>query len=74
MGAAEPSGRQDSCALAPCEHCKKKHPGECWRVTGACFKCGSHNHIWKECPKRKNNPVPQTERSAPAESSNVITD
>ncbi|KAL5789905.1 hypothetical protein ACOSQ2_004793 [Xanthoceras sorbifolium] len=53
-------------APPPCEHCEKRHPGECWRVTGACYRCGSHNHFQKDCPKGRTTPAPQTERSAPA--------
>ncbi|KAL5818756.1 hypothetical protein ACOSQ4_022598 [Xanthoceras sorbifolium] len=74
IGAAEPSGKHDGCAPTLCEHCKRKHPGECWRVTGACFQCGSQDHIYKDCPKRKNTHVSQAERSATARSSNLITD
>ncbi|KAL5740018.1 hypothetical protein ACOSQ2_029198 [Xanthoceras sorbifolium] len=28
-----------------CDHCGKRHPGECWKLTGACLKCGSHDHF-----------------------------
>ncbi|KAH7514930.1 hypothetical protein FEM48_Zijuj11G0142400 [Ziziphus jujuba var. spinosa] len=37
-----------------CETCGKKHPGECYRKTGACFKCGKHGHIFKNCPNIGN--------------------
>ena len=23
-----------------CPHCRKWHSGECWRLTGACYRCG----------------------------------
>ncbi|XP_016740258.1 uncharacterized protein [Gossypium hirsutum] len=27
-----------------CGYCNRHHPGECWRRTGACFRCGSTRH------------------------------
>ncbi|KAA3470471.1 ATP-dependent zinc metalloprotease FtsH [Gossypium australe] len=29
-----------------------RHPGECWRLTGACISCGSMEHRIKDCPRR----------------------
>lgn len=34
-----------------CEHCGKRHPGECWAVTGACYSCGEQGHFRRECPR-----------------------
>ncbi|KAL5849137.1 hypothetical protein ACOSQ4_007150 [Xanthoceras sorbifolium] len=48
-----------------CEHCEKRHPGECWRVTGACNRCGARDHFYRDCPKNQFTPVQQPERSAP---------
>ncbi|KAL5767474.1 hypothetical protein ACOSQ2_014257 [Xanthoceras sorbifolium] len=28
-----------------CDHCGRRHPGECWKLTGACLRCGSHDHF-----------------------------
>ncbi|KAL5815789.1 hypothetical protein ACOSQ3_024167 [Xanthoceras sorbifolium] len=28
-----------------CDHCGRRHHGECWKLTGACLKCGSHDHF-----------------------------
>ncbi|KAJ8769768.1 hypothetical protein K2173_007628 [Erythroxylum novogranatense] len=33
-----------------CEYCEKRHSGECWRLTGACLKCGSMDHQVRDCP------------------------
>ncbi|KAL5734064.1 hypothetical protein ACOSP7_031925 [Xanthoceras sorbifolium] len=55
-------------APALCEQCGRRHPGECRRITGACFKCGSHDHLQKECPQAKLIPVKQSERPAPTTS------
>ncbi|KAL5794529.1 hypothetical protein ACOSP7_003123 [Xanthoceras sorbifolium] len=48
-----------------CDHCSKRHPGECWKLTGACLKCGSHDHFVRECPQMGPQ---QPERSAPTTS------
>nr|GFA59199.1 hypothetical protein [Tanacetum cinerariifolium] len=29
----------------------KRHPGECHRAVGTCFKCGQASHIHKDCKK-----------------------
>ncbi|KAL5766198.1 hypothetical protein ACOSP7_016815 [Xanthoceras sorbifolium] len=55
-------------ALVLCEHCGKRHPGECWRVTGACNRCGSRDHFYRDCPKNQTTPIQQPESSAPTAS------
>ncbi|XP_073309906.1 uncharacterized protein [Primulina huaijiensis] len=32
-----------------CDTCRQKHIGECYRKTGACFKCGKVVHRIKDC-------------------------
>nr|GFC62364.1 reverse transcriptase domain-containing protein [Tanacetum cinerariifolium] len=34
-----------------CTTCGRKHPGECRRATGTCFKCGQASHLQKDCKK-----------------------
>nr|GFB44147.1 hypothetical protein [Tanacetum cinerariifolium] len=29
----------------------KRHPGECHRAAGTCFKCGQAGHLQKDCKK-----------------------
>ncbi|KAK5794804.1 hypothetical protein PVK06_036051 [Gossypium arboreum] len=41
--------------IPECGHCGKRHLGECWKVTGGCFRCGSTEHFVKDCPKNKND-------------------
>ncbi|XP_052883540.1 uncharacterized protein LOC128292684 [Gossypium arboreum] len=33
----------------PYGHCSRRHLGECWRMTGACLRCGSTEHSVREC-------------------------
>ncbi|XP_057985453.1 uncharacterized protein LOC131170429 [Hevea brasiliensis] len=50
-----------------CPHCQKWHKGECWRVTGACLRCGSIEHQLRNCPRRTTTAAPtQVDRPAPA--------
>ncbi|KAL5844407.1 hypothetical protein ACOSQ4_010365 [Xanthoceras sorbifolium] len=55
-------------APALCEHCGRRHPGECWKLTGACLRCGSHDHFLRDCPHVRSIPAQQSERSAPTTS------
>nr|GEV48330.1 hypothetical protein [Tanacetum cinerariifolium] len=34
-----------------CTTCGRRHPGECRRATGTCFKCGQASHLQKDCKK-----------------------
>ncbi|XP_017604186.1 uncharacterized protein LOC108450934 [Gossypium arboreum] len=38
--------------LQPCVDCGKSHYGECWKRIGACLRCGSMEHRFRECPRR----------------------
>nr|GFB69644.1 hypothetical protein [Tanacetum cinerariifolium] len=31
--------------------CRRRHPGECRRAAGTCFKCGQAGHLQKDCKK-----------------------
>ncbi|KAJ8768723.1 hypothetical protein K2173_023627 [Erythroxylum novogranatense] len=37
-----------------CPQCSIHHWGVCWRVTGACFRCGSTEHMIANCPLRQS--------------------
>ncbi|KAL4376500.1 hypothetical protein GQ457_02G007740 [Hibiscus cannabinus] len=39
-------------AVPRCNHCGRRHSGECWRTFGACFRCGSKDHFLRTCPGR----------------------
>nr|GEW97336.1 hypothetical protein [Tanacetum cinerariifolium] len=34
-----------------CTTCGRRHPGECRRAAGTCFKCGQAAHLQKDCKK-----------------------
>nr|GFD00223.1 hypothetical protein F511_39733 [Tanacetum cinerariifolium] len=34
-----------------CTTCGRRHPGECRRSAGTCFKCGQAGHLQKDCKK-----------------------
>nr|GFB53174.1 hypothetical protein [Tanacetum cinerariifolium] len=34
-----------------CTTCGRRHPGECCRAAGTCFKCGQAGHLQKDCKK-----------------------
>ncbi|KAL5756115.1 hypothetical protein ACOSQ2_020861 [Xanthoceras sorbifolium] len=51
-----------------CEYYGRKHPGECWKITGACLRCGSRDHFLRDCPQIRSIPVQQPEISTPTTS------
>ena len=32
-----------------CPHCRKYHSGECWKLTGTCYRCGDMGHKIRDC-------------------------
>nr|GFB10986.1 hypothetical protein [Tanacetum cinerariifolium] len=38
-------------ANSVCTTCRRRHPGECRRAAGTCFKCGQAGHLQKDCKK-----------------------
>ncbi|KAE8668859.1 hypothetical protein F3Y22_tig00112285pilonHSYRG00559 [Hibiscus syriacus] len=49
--------------LSVCEHRGKRHFGECWSLTGACYRCGSNDHFIRDCPEMMT--TAETQRSTP---------
>ncbi|XP_039000002.1 uncharacterized protein LOC120125712 [Hibiscus syriacus] len=39
-------------SVSKCNHCGKRHSGQCRRMLGACFNCGSKDHFFRFCPGR----------------------
>nr|GEX85927.1 putative reverse transcriptase domain-containing protein [Tanacetum cinerariifolium] len=44
-------GPSEGYSYPVCTTCGRRHPGECRRAAGACFKCGQTGHLQKDCKK-----------------------
>ncbi|XP_021623882.2 uncharacterized protein LOC110623266 [Manihot esculenta] len=49
-----------------CEHCGRRHLGPCRKLTGACFRCGSTEHLMRDCLRGQVSSAPPVERPIPA--------
>ncbi|XP_039061279.1 uncharacterized protein LOC120205491 [Hibiscus syriacus] len=66
-------------SVPKCDYCGSRHSGECWRMLGACFKCGSKDHFFRFCPGRisatsvpSESPILTTQRGmSPGNSGNT---
>ena len=43
-----------------CTHYGRRHKEECWRLTGACWACGSNEHKIKDCSRARSFTSPWT--------------
>ncbi|MQM23220.1 hypothetical protein Taro_056283 [Colocasia esculenta] len=47
---AQVSSQRSPSVKKDCPHCEKTHGGsECWMIAGKCLKCGSSDHMIKDC-------------------------
>nr|GFB60745.1 hypothetical protein [Tanacetum cinerariifolium]GFB64197.1 hypothetical protein [Tanacetum cinerariifolium] len=44
-------GSSEGYSYSVCTTCGRRHPGECRRAAGTCFKCGQAGHLQKDCKK-----------------------
>nr|GFB61067.1 hypothetical protein [Tanacetum cinerariifolium] len=44
-------GPSEGYSYPVCTTCRRRHPGECHRAAGTCFKCGQIGHMQKDCKK-----------------------
>nr|GEY25825.1 zinc finger, CCHC-type, retrotransposon Gag domain protein [Tanacetum cinerariifolium] len=44
-------GPSEGYSYPVCTTCGRRHPGECRRAAGTCFKCGQAGHLQKDCKK-----------------------
>nr|GFA79884.1 hypothetical protein [Tanacetum cinerariifolium] len=50
-GSQQSRGPSEGSSYPVCTTCGRRHPGECRRATGTCFKCGQAGHLQKDCKK-----------------------
>nr|GFD20903.1 hypothetical protein [Tanacetum cinerariifolium] len=48
-GFQQSRGPSEGYSYPVCTTCGRKHPGECHRAAGTCFKCGQTGHLQKDC-------------------------
>nr|GFB66230.1 hypothetical protein [Tanacetum cinerariifolium] len=50
-GFQQSRGPSEGYSYPVCTTCGRRHPGECRRAAGTCFKCGQNGHLQKDCKK-----------------------
>nr|GFD08808.1 hypothetical protein [Tanacetum cinerariifolium] len=50
-GSQQSRGSSKGYSYPVCTTCRRRHPGECRRAAGTCFKCGQAGHLQKDCKK-----------------------
>nr|GFA76840.1 zinc finger, CCHC-type, retrotransposon Gag domain protein [Tanacetum cinerariifolium] len=50
-GFQQSRGPSEGYSYPVCTTCGCRHPGECRRAAGTCFKCGQTGHLQKDCKK-----------------------
>nr|GFA09709.1 reverse transcriptase [Tanacetum cinerariifolium] len=50
-GSQQSRGPSEVYPYPVCTTCGRRHPGECRRAAGTCFKCGQAGHLQKDCKK-----------------------
>nr|GFD31785.1 hypothetical protein [Tanacetum cinerariifolium] len=56
-----------------CTTCGRRHPGECRRAAGTCFKCGQAGHLQKDCKKNTTAGTPGQADKKPSASGRIFT-
>nr|GFC14041.1 hypothetical protein [Tanacetum cinerariifolium] len=50
-GSQQFRGPSEGYSYPVCATCGRRHPGECHRAIGTCFKCDQAGHLQKDCKK-----------------------
>nr|GFC25967.1 putative reverse transcriptase domain-containing protein [Tanacetum cinerariifolium] len=66
-------GPSEGYSYPVCTMCGRRHPGECRRATGTCFKCGQAVHLQKDCKKNTTASTSGQADKKPGASGRVFT-
>nr|GFC61889.1 hypothetical protein [Tanacetum cinerariifolium] len=65
-------GPSEGYSYLVCTTCGRRHPGECHRAAGTCFKCGQACHLQKDCKKNTTAVTPGQADKKPGASGHVF--
>nr|GFA27349.1 hypothetical protein [Tanacetum cinerariifolium] len=65
-------GPSEGYSYPVCTTCGCRHPGECRRAAGTCFKCGQAGHLQKDCKKNTTASTSGQADKKPGASSRVF--
>nr|GFB30321.1 putative reverse transcriptase domain-containing protein [Tanacetum cinerariifolium] len=68
-GSQQSKGPSEGYSYPVCTTCGRRHPRECHRAAGTCFKCGQADHLQKDC---KKNTTASTSDKKPGASGRVF--
>nr|GFC08356.1 putative reverse transcriptase domain-containing protein [Tanacetum cinerariifolium] len=72
-GSQQSRGPSKGYSYPVCTTCRHRHPGECRRATGTCFKCGQAGHLQKDCKKNTTASTSGQADKKPGASGRVFT-
>nr|GFD14352.1 hypothetical protein [Tanacetum cinerariifolium] len=65
-------GPSEGYSYPVCTTCGRRHPGECHRAAGTCFKCVQAGHLQKDCNKNTTAVTPGQADKKPGASGRVF--
>nr|GFB26423.1 hypothetical protein [Tanacetum cinerariifolium] len=72
-GSQQSRGPSEGYFYPVCTTCGRRHPGECRRAAGTCFKCGQAGHLQKDCKKNTTASTSGQADKKPGASGRVFT-
>nr|GEY77547.1 hypothetical protein [Tanacetum cinerariifolium] len=72
-GFQQSRGPSEGYSYPVCTTCGCRHPGECHRAAGTCFKCGQAGHLQKDCKKNTTASTSGQADKKPGASGRVFT-
>nr|GFB20248.1 zinc finger, CCHC-type, retrotransposon Gag domain protein [Tanacetum cinerariifolium] len=71
-GCEQSRGPSEGYSYPVCTTCRRRHPGECRRAAGTCFKCGQAGHLQKDSKKKTTAVTPDQADKKPGASGRVF--